>query len=123
MCADTLASHTDDFAPFCEYTDDNDKDDNPYQAYVAKVRHSAEWGGHLELRALALALNRPILVYQAHSAVPLEITSSSPSPSSSSSDDWIEPIRLSYHRHYYALGEHYNQVVVAAKDTENASEE
>lgn len=123
-----MASHPDEFAPFCEYNNyddnngNNDDDDNkdPYDQYVSKVRNSAEWGGHLELRALAIALNRSIFVYQANLAEPLEITAGSNGPSSSSSlsspddddgDNDTPPIRLSYHRHYYALGEHYNQVV------------
>ncbi len=25
----------------------------------------------------------------------------------------VTPLRISYHRHYFALGEHYNSVIVA----------
>lgn len=32
-------------------------------------------------------------------------------PNEATADDDDDPIRLSYHLHYYALGEHYNQVV------------
>jgi len=103
LCADTLLKHQDEFAPFCEYTDDI----STFDEYLSKVRNSAEWGGHLELRALGIALNRPIYVYSVQSgAKPLAIHEDSEGEEAGN-----EPILLSYHLHYYALGEHYNQVV------------
>ena len=102
LCADTLLEQKDEFAPFCEYTDAIPI----FEQYVEKVRSSAEWGGHIELRALGIALNRPIHVYSVQSGKkPLAIHEDA--------EDDKEPIVLSYHLHYYALGEHYNQVVVA----------
>lgn len=103
LCADTLLERQDEFAPFCEYTDDI----STFEEYVIQVRDSAEWGGHLELRALGIALNRPIYVYSVQSGTkPLAIHEDSDSHHIGK-----EPILLSYHLHYYALGEHYNQVV------------
>ena len=103
LCADTLSEHQDEFAPFCEYTDEI----TSFDEYLSKVRNSAEWGGHLELRALGIALGRPILVYSVQSgAKPLAIHEIEEGAGA-------EPILLSYHLHYYALGEHYNQVVKA----------
>ena len=82
--------------------------------YVDKVRDSAEWGGHLELRALRIALERPILIYSVQNGTePLEIHNENETPDKTEADK-KEPIRLSYHLHYYALGEHYNQVVKLA---------
>ena len=89
-----------EFAPFCEYNDATPD----YSAYVNQVRNSAEWGGHLELRALSIALKRPIVIYSAQSKEPLTI---------SEVVEVEEPIRLSYHLNYYSLGEHYNQIVKA----------
>jgi OTU domain-containing protein 6 len=101
LCADALIANQDDFAPFCEYTDDVAS----FDQYVERVRNSAEWGGHLELRALGGALDRPIQVYSLQSgSKPLSINDER-------NDDNKKPIRLSYHLHYYALGEHYNQVL------------
>jgi len=94
-----------EFAPFCEYDNENIPD---FAAYVDRVRNSSDWGGHLELRALSLALHKHIIVYSAQSREPLTIK-----PEDGGNDD-EEPIRLSYHLHYYALGEHYNQVVKAS---------
>lgn len=67
------------------------------------VRSSAEWGGHLELRALSMALKRPVWIYSATQLKPMVIETEEV--------DHVEPIRVSYHKHYYALGEHYNEVV------------
>lgn len=103
LCADTLLKHQDEFSPFCEYTDDV----STFDEYLSRVRNSAEWGGHLELRALGIALNRPIYVYSVQSgAKPLAIHEDSESENTGK-----ESILLSYHLHYYALGEHYNQVI------------
>ena len=95
ICADTLSSHAEEFAPFAEF-------DDSYEAYVGRVRSSADWGGQLELRALSQALHRRIVVYSAN-APPLTMGCDI------ATED--EPIRVSYHKHYYALGEHYNCVV------------
>lgn len=89
----------DEFAPFCEYTDAAPN----FDAYVQQVRSSAEWGGHLELRALSMAVRRPVLIYSAQSREPISIDQDG--------CDLENPVRLSYHLQYYALGEHYNQVV------------
>eukprot|EP00980_Cylindrotheca_fusiformis_P008835 scaffold1888_cov120-Cylindrotheca_fusiformis.AAC.5 len=102
LCADALRENETEFSPFCELTDEVPSFDD----YVNRVRNSAEWGGHLELRALSLALKRPIHVYSVQSgSKPLEID-----PELYNDQP---PIRLSYHLHYYSLGEHYNQVVAA----------
>ncbi|KAL3912348.1 MAG: hypothetical protein SGARI_001204 [Bacillariaceae sp.] len=102
-CADTLQQHSDDFSPFCEY--DPDQGINNFDDYVNMVRNSAEWGGHLELRALGMALQRPIYVYSVQQgSEPLKIEEDGATTSG-------DPIRLSYHLHYYALGEHYNEVI------------
>jgi OTU domain-containing protein 6 len=104
-----LEAHEADFSPFCELTDAAPD----YGAYVDRVRSSADWGGHLELRALSIALKRPVVVYSAHSPEPLRIEEQPPQQQQQQNDDSSseDPIRLSYHRSYYALGEHYNQVV------------
>lgn len=77
-------------------------DGNAYKAYCDAVESekSAVWGGQTELSALAASLDVCIWVYEM--GVPVlkmgegEIKGS--------------PLRVSYHRHYYALGEHYNSV-------------
>ena len=87
-CASFMESHESDFAPFIE--------DESFGDHCAKVRSSAEWGGQPELLALARALERPIVVYSRDSA-PLRM-----------GDGEGEELVVTYHRDYYALGEHYN---------------
>ena len=87
-CASFMESHADDFAPFIE--------DESFGDHCAKVRSSAEWGGQPELLALARALQRPIVVYSRDSE-PLRM-----------GDGNGEELVVTYHRVYYALGEHYN---------------
>ena len=87
-CAAFMEAHADDFAPFIE--------DESFGDHCAKVRSSAEWGGQPELLALARALQRPIVVYSRDSE-PLRMGESDG-----------EELVVTYHRDYYALGEHYN---------------
>lgn len=108
MAADTLQQHEEDFAPFIVLTDDVPD----FATHVANVRSSAQWGGHTELRAISMALNRPIVVYSARTVKPLVICEEKQVGSA----DQEHPVRLSYHLQYYALGEHYNQVVVEKED-------
>mmetsp|Transcript_31398 Transcript_31398/g.34754 ORF Transcript_31398/g.34754 Transcript_31398/m.34754 type:complete len:281 (+) Transcript_31398:65-907(+) len=96
VCADVLSEKKEDYSPFCEYTDAI----TTFDDYVVSVRSSSEWGGHLELRALSEGLKRPIVVYSA--ARPKLVMGE---------EDGGNPVMLSYHLHYYSLGEHYNQVV------------
>lgn len=67
-----------------------------------------EWGGQLEVRALACALNKKILIYDAQAPV-LTI-------SNNEDNNDNDVIRLTYHRHYFSLGEHYNSVVNINED-------
>mgnify|MGYP001241065001 CR=1 FL=1 len=87
-CAAFMEAHESDFAPFIE--------DESFGDHCAKVRSSAEWGGQPELLVLARALGRPIVVYSRDSA-PLRMGESDG-----------EELVVTYHRDYYALGEHYN---------------
>jgi OTU domain-containing protein 6 len=99
ICANILIDNQDEYAPFCEYSDDI----TSFEQYVERVRSSSDWGGHLELRALAEGLKRPIIVYSA--TQPKLVLGD---------EDADNPILLSYHLHYYSLGEHYNQVMKAS---------
>ncbi|KAL2758689.1 hypothetical protein ACRALDRAFT_1080421 [Sodiomyces alcalophilus JCM 7366] len=88
-----MAGRPDDYAPFLE---------EPLDAYLAKMRDTAEWGGQLELAALAARYGVEIRVVQ------------------DGRTDKIEPpggvaeqtatIWLAYYRHGFGLGEHYNSL-------------
>ncbi|EXJ95785.1 hypothetical protein A1O1_00909 [Capronia coronata CBS 617.96] len=90
--AEFMAAHPDDFGPFLE---------EPLDSYVRKMRDTAEWGGQLELQAIARTYNIDINVLQADGRV--EKISSGSSTKDDSTSIW-----LAYYRHSFGLGEHYN---------------
>ncbi|KAI8953525.1 OTU domain-containing protein 6B [Xylaria longipes] len=96
---DYMESHSDDFAPFLE---------EPLKSYVPKIRDTAEWGGQLELLALASAYRVEIKVVQNGRTETIQ-------PSGGHGDGGTEnagdrTIWLAYYRHGYGLGEHYNSL-------------
>ena len=101
MAAAHMRAHADDFAPFLGML----PDDPEYAVYCDKVASvaDAEWGGQLEIRALCFCLGRKMEVYAADSPV---LTMGE-----EAATDGRPPLKLAFHRHYYALGEHYNSVV------------
>ena len=83
------------------------------------------WGGQLEIQALSLALHRSIEVYSADAPVlVMNAEASSTEGDDSDSDDdsgsaTSPPLRVTYHRHYFALGAHYNSVVKAKSEAQS----
>lgn len=108
--ADYMSSHVDDFIPFL--TDPNSGEvmtRDQYDKYCSDVANTPAWGGHVEIQALSHICGKPIEVIQAEG--PSVITGDGDSESK---------LMLSYHRHIYGLGEHYNSVVqkdVTSEDT------
>lgn len=92
--ADLIESNPDDFVGFME---------EPLEVYLQKIRETGEWGGHMELMALAKAYGIKINVLHSDGRV-----------------DKIEPddivgedakeIWLGFYRHSHGLGEHYNSL-------------
>ena len=100
MCANYMKSHRPQFEPFIA-AEDAAEDAPPisFEKYIDRIKNSAEWGGQLELQALAGALKTPIRIV-AGDADPLVM----------GSEFKGEPLVVTYHRHFLALGEHYNSV-------------
>ena len=90
--AEYIESHGDDFAPFLE---------EPLPLYIHKVRDTGEWGGQLELLALAKTYGVQINVLQGDGRVE-EIF---PEDQQDAKTIW-----LAYYRHGFGLGEHYNSL-------------
>ena len=84
-----------------------------FEDYCEKVAKSTTWGGQLEIRALANEFGTPIEIIQADGPV---INVGGQEYGSES------PLILSYHRHFYRLGEHYNSVVDKVGDSEAEEE-
>ncbi|KAI4600732.1 hypothetical protein KJ359_012894 [Pestalotiopsis sp. 9143b] len=93
-----MERHRDDFAPFLE---------EDFGQYVRKIRDTAEWGGQLELKALADAYGVEIKVVQDGRTETIE-------PGAGASPGETPRIWLAYYRHGYGLGEHYNSLRKAA---------
>lgn len=92
-----IETHADDFEPFLE---------EPLGEYVRKIRETGEWGGQLELMALARTYGVRISVLQGDGRVE-EIT---PDEEATKQQDEEKRIWLAYYRHGFGLGEHYNSL-------------
>ncbi|KAI9778445.1 MAG: hypothetical protein M1839_008091 [Geoglossum umbratile] len=93
VAANFISEHPDDFAPFLE---------EPLSDYVHKIRDTGEWGGQLELLALARAYGVQINVLQGDGRV----VNVGPGGSVGHGKE----IWLAYYRHSFGLGEHYNSL-------------
>ncbi|KAI1140307.1 cysteine proteinase [Hypoxylon sp. FL0543] len=94
---DYMEAHPDDFAPFLE---------EPLGSYVPKIRDTAEWGGQLELSALANAYSVEIKVLQDGRTETIEPNAGTVKQQ----EGERKKIWLAYYRHGYGLGEHYNSL-------------
>lgn len=91
--ADWIEQHSDDFAGFME---------DPLPDHVHKIRKTGEWGGHLELLALARAHEIKICVLHSDGRVD-EIAPEA--DKEATGEIW-----LGYYKHSHGLGEHYNSL-------------
>ena len=101
LVSETLLRNKEDYQPFLSL------DDKGYEDYCAKMATTPKWGGQVEITALSKSLKKPIEVIQADGPL-VEVGKEEHSEEL--------PIILTYHRHYYGLGEHYNSVVPLSKD-------
>ncbi|XVE77670.1 hypothetical protein DITRI_Ditri13aG0080800 [Diplodiscus trichospermus] len=113
MAAAYMRKHASDFLPFflSENTIDGDSDDSVaerFENYCKEVASTAAWGGQLELGALTHCLRKHIMVFSGYFP-DVEMGKEYESDGGSTSSN--HTIRLSYHRHAFGLGEHYNSVI------------
>lgn len=72
-------------------------DDAGFEKYCSDVRNTPAWGGQVEITALSNILQSPIEVIQATG------------PATVQGEEFKGPkLVITYHRHMYSLGEHYN---------------
>ncbi|KAF1849026.1 cysteine proteinase [Cucurbitaria berberidis CBS 394.84] len=93
--ADWIQAHADDFAGFME---------DSVPEHVRKIRQTGEWGGHLELLALARTYGVRICVLHSDGQV------DKMQPEEETADKELEEIWLGYYKHSHGLGEHYNSL-------------
>jgi OTU domain-containing protein 6 len=101
LAAKYMREHKEDFIYFIDTENGDVMDDARYEEYCKKVENSSEWGGQVELRAIANALQRPIRIFQNGQLIVM-------GEEFSKEDNMLS---ISYHRNYYSLGEHYNSVI------------
>lgn len=110
MVAFYMRKCSSDFLPF--FLSDNmtegDSDTTPaerFENYCKDVESTAAWGGQLELGALTHCLKKHIMIFSG-SFPDVEMGKEYKSDNGNGSS-----IMLSYHKHAFGLGEHYNSVV------------
>ncbi|KAL4953159.1 hypothetical protein BDW69DRAFT_9543 [Aspergillus filifer] len=94
VTADFITEHRDDFEAFME---------EPLDEYTRKIKLTAEWGGQLELQAIARAYGVDINVVQGDGRIEKIEGGDSEDENGEKRVIW-----LAYYRHTYGLGEHYN---------------
>jgi len=92
--ADLIESNPDDFVGFME---------EPLETYLENIRETGEWGGHMELMALARTYGVRINVLHSDGRV------DKIEPEDGAKDEGKD-IWLGYYRHSHGLGEHYNSL-------------
>lgn len=116
--AEYMRSHADDFMPFISDSDEHmagieNKEAGTQAANVSQqqkyfldycnaVEKTAVWGGQPEILALSRAFHTPIFVVQAGCPV-VKVGVEEARPGE-------DVVTISYHRHMYGLGEHYNSL-------------
>ncbi|KAI8375575.1 hypothetical protein BD560DRAFT_392720 [Blakeslea trispora] len=93
--AEYMRKNPDDFTPFL-YLEDGD-----FNRYCNDIENTACWGGQLEILALAKSKQVPVDIVQYGGPTIRICEDEYPSKS---------PIKLSYHKHLYSLGAHYNSL-------------
>ncbi|KAJ5659598.1 hypothetical protein N7507_006049 [Penicillium longicatenatum] len=97
VTADFITQNKDDFEAFME---------EPLDVYTRKIKLTAEWGGQLELQAIARAYGLEINIVQRDGR--MEKIESGDMDSFDEEEKLKRVIWLAYYRHSYGLGEHYN---------------
>ncbi|GJQ69896.1 hypothetical protein Trydic_g22439 [Trypoxylus dichotomus] len=100
VTAEFMRQHKEDFLPFMYNDSEEPVDDKQFESYCKDVATTKLWGGQLELKALSNVLKCPIKVIQASG------------PQTVQGENFQgPPLVLTYHRHLYRLGEHYNSTI------------
>ncbi|GAA0158192.1 cysteine protease [Lithospermum erythrorhizon] len=116
MAAAYMRKHASDFLPFflSENSSEESTDDSlaeRFEHYCREVEATAAWGGQLELGALTQCLKKHIMVFSG-SFPDVEMGKEYKADSGLGSSN--SSIVLSYHRHAFGLGEHYNSLIPVA---------
>lgn len=96
--ADYILSNKDSLIFYMSNNETGDSlSDDEFIKYCDAVRNTKAWGGHIEIKALSDTLQ-----------VPIEVLQSSGPPTIQGEEFGKPNLVITYHRHMYSLGEHYN---------------
>lgn len=99
--AEYMMAHSEDFMAFLINPETQDLlTPEEYESYCHDVETTASWGGQPEINAMSNVLQVPVEIIQADGP-PIVTGEHFTAPS----------VILTYHRHAYGLGEHYNSVM------------
>ncbi|XP_027078968.1 OVARIAN TUMOR DOMAIN-containing deubiquitinating enzyme 5-like isoform X1 [Coffea arabica] len=113
MVASYMRNHASEFLPFflSENMADGESTDTlaeKFENYCTEVESTAAWGGQLELGALTHCLKKHIMIFSG-SFPDVEMGNEYKFVGGNGLSN--KSIMLSYHRHAFGLGEHYNSVI------------
>lgn len=114
MTSQYLLDHKCDFLPFLSHPETGDVlTDTQYDEYCNDIANTSVWGGEVELRALSHVLKCCIEVIQAVG------------PSIMVGEEYqdLRKAVLTFHRHMYGLGEHYNSVKPYSREQDDEEEQ
>jgi OTU domain-containing protein 6 len=118
VAADHIRSNPLEYLPFLDVNPAEAEADPALAVagYCRAVAETAEWGGQVEIKAIASSLQIPISVYSADSPLLTvgeefkqeQLTKLHKVLPEAAAAQSIADIRITFHKCYYALGEHYN---------------
>jgi len=100
VTADFIQAHASSFDGFVE---------DPLPEHIRKIRETGEWGGHLELLALARAYETRICVLHSDGRID-RIEPEEDEGGERVSGKTVHEMWLGYYKHSHGLGEHYNSL-------------
>jgi len=103
-----LAQNGEDYLPYLLKEDGNLMSEEEYKEYCSKIGTTSAWGGQAEIAAISRLLDRQIIVHQAFAE---DITMGQKTS--------LKPLHISFHKHYYTLGAHYNSVIAEGATTDS----
>lgn len=114
MAADYIEDNKDNIIFYMTNPDTGEiLNEDEFLKYCHQVRNTKAWGGEIEVKALSSSLKCPIEIIQASGTSPIHGEGEDPS----------RKLILTYHRHMYRLGEHYNSTMKPAPAGDNGTDD
>lgn len=115
LAADYIRAHRDDLICYMTSAKSDDiMSQEEFDEYCSQVEKTKAWGSQIEIQALSNCLE-----------VKIEVLQSSGSPTISGNEFKSPHLIVTYHRHFFGLGEHYNSTrpltAAAEEEVDNES--